>query len=227
MKIIALFILIMTNSWAGEVKVQLEKESVFTGEIILGKALNYSGPDISEKKLGTDLYILELKEDKVKMVFIKKPSANIVALNETDYLVWNPIEVIEVKKAEAVFLSPQDFIIKTYGWLIYWILGFLVIVFLLFFYHKKVKPKRLSIQKIKSIKSRLFAADELTEITAVWKDKYLFIENFPFLEEEFNKFEAIFYQFAFKPKMTEEEAKEIKKAYSHFLESIRGGNFGI
>lgn len=228
MKIILIFIFLFSgNLWSAEVKVLLNKNTVYTGEIVSGKVENYAGPRIEEKRIGNDLYILDLNEDEVKVIFLKKPLVNMLALNDVDYLIWNPIEVVEVEAAENIVLSPQDLIIKNYFWIVYLVVALGLVAGFLTYYLKILKPRNALRKERRRIKEGMFAAQSLEDVTAIWKNKYSLIETFPFIEEEFNKFEVLFYKLAFKPHLTDEEKKQLVKRYNEFLDSVRGGNFGI
>lgn len=229
MKII--LILISLLSWsllAGEIKIVLDKPSVLTGEIIAGSVSGYSGPVIKEKMLQDSVYVLYLDESKVDLVFLKRLSANTIALNDQDYLIWNPIDIQQIEKSDEVVLEEQFFNLKNNYWPLVLIVFLVILIVSSLIYIKKIKPRIVEKKKRKEIKDKIFAAeDNLEKITFVWKKKHEYFQVFPFIEEGFNKFEVTYYKYAFKPEMTEEEKQEILKSYRKMLEDIRGGQFGV
>src|SRR5690606_32570308 len=97
MKLILILSFLFTfSAQASEVKLFLDRPSILTGELISGKVDGYLGPEIHEKMLEDSVYIVHLSEERADLVFMKPMSSNTISLNEKDYLVWNPIEIIPV-----------------------------------------------------------------------------------------------------------------------------------
>jgi len=227
MKLILLLLAFSFNLYSAEIKLVLDKPSVFTGEVVGASVENYNGPVLKEQKIGDVLYILQLSEERADLIFLKKPSVNTIPLNEIDNLIWNPIEITEVQVPEDVILNAQDFDLKNKMWIVYLLIGILSLGVTLWYYIKKIKPEILLKKKRAEVKAKLFSASSLEEINKVWREKHTYIDAFSFIEDDFNKFEVIFYKYGFKPQITDEEKKEIIRSYNNFLESIRGGNFGV
>lgn len=228
MKLILLFsIFFSLNASSAEVKLLIAKDAAFTGEILSARVRDYQGPNIVEKTLGDSLHILRLTEEEAEIVFLRKPSVNTLALNETDYLVWNPIEVTETKPTENIILNAISFDVKNHQWIYALLISLVLLVVGITFYLKKIKPLIAVKKERKRIKEELFQASTYLEIASIWKNKHSYIDAFPFIEEDFNTFEVTFYQYAFKPDVSAEELKEITKSYAQFLEQVRGGKYGV
>ncbi|MFA5583663.1 MAG: hypothetical protein WDA09_05565 [Bacteriovoracaceae bacterium] len=227
MKLILFLLTFSFSIYSAEIKLVLDRPTAFTGEVIGADVENYSGPVLKEEKVGDTLYILQLNEARADLVFLKKPSVNTLPLNETDHLIWNPIEITEVQVPDQAILNVQDFDLKSKVWVLYLLIGFLILSGAVWYYLKKIKPRNILKKEKAEIKRRLFAASDLEEISKVWREKHTYIDTFSFIEDDFNKFEVTFYKYGFKPQLTEDEKKEILKSYKNFLDNIRGGNFGV
>lgn len=226
--ILILSFLLSLSVSAGEVKIVLDKPSALTGEVISGNVSNYQGPVVSETLLDESVYILHLDQERIEMVFVKPLTTNTIKLNDVDYLIWNPVEIVKVDESANIQLFDQSFELKSYlGWV--YLIGFLIcVIIFLWVYFVRLRHAWAKKKARKHLKTQLFmASQDIHGITQVWKGKNIFLEAFPFIEEEFNKFEVTFYLHAFKPKVTEEEKNEMLKAYDQMLDRIRGGDFGV
>lgn len=227
MVLVCLLFLISLNGQSEEIKIVLDKPSVYTGEVVAGIVSDYSGPEISEKRIDDSIHILFLDQNRIEMIFLKKPQTNKVYLSTEDALHWNPIEVMELEIPQTAIIHDLNFDLKNRGWIVYLVILAITLMASVFMCFKKLKP-RLEVKKRKrAVKEVLVKAHTFEEVTAIWKNKHFYIETFPFIEEEFNKFEVVFYKYAFRPNLSREDQAQVTKSYSKFLDSIRGGHFGV
>ncbi|HLW57305.1 MAG TPA: hypothetical protein VKY27_07965 [Bacteriovoracaceae bacterium] len=228
MKLVLVFLLTLSfNCWSEEIKILLNKPSVYTGEVVSGRVENYPGPSLAEKRLDDTIHILSLDDEKIEMIFLKRPQTNRVTLDNDQQLSWNPVEVIEVETPENIIINDLIFELKDKSWILYLVASLLLIVLGAGLYFKKLRPYLLTKKRRREVKNALFAAHSFEEITGVWKNKHFYLETFPFIEEEFNKFEVVYYKYAFMPNISKENKNEVVKSYLKFLDQIRGGNFGV
>lgn len=170
-------------------------------------------------------------EGQAKIIFVETPEDSQVTdtvQGRELQIKWNPLKV-EPVEAQKSFLF-ADFDVPYPKSILAWILTGLGLLALVvggwFGFNKYKKAKLIKENKIK-IKSEIYSASSFDGVVSVWKKKRSYIQQFPHLEEPFEKLEGTLFKYQFKPYQSESEKEEVVKAYQSFLSSIQGGFNGI
>lgn len=248
MKIFSIILLLLSfNIWSKvDLNLVLSAQEAKQGEIVQGKiVLGQSEGQVALSGLNglniqKTIYLISIStfigkngnyEADAKVIFLKKPEA--VSLQETVNgeeisFKWTPIEIIPTEEPQSFLLGNFD--IPSRRSFTLWIMGgtgSLVLIFFVIFLIRLGKKKQLLKAEKSKLKKDLLNNETYTDIVTMWRQKQVFLEAFPVINEDFKEFEKVLFKYQFKQTQNKTEIEEIISAYKTFCLSIQGSLDGI
>ncbi len=156
-----------------------------------------------------------------RVVFEKVPTSDLIEGNDIS-IILKKIKVLPAKPAQSFLFG--DFEVSGQVSVLKWlVISTLVMILGLIFlkWRNKYLIKKKSKQKKLGLKEQLLKPSNYDEIVAAWKNKHIYLDEFPELEPAFKKLEAILFKYQFKSQRNEFEVTQILIAYDQFRNDVR------
>lgn len=250
MKFLLLLILFIGNAWSlDRLEIDFEDSEVHQGALIKGKLLlqpdsvNLPVQKMKGATIGETLYFQQLSpllkkeassayESDVKVIFIKIPESDtitgVIGQNEIQINI-GAIKVVPIESSGqmmwAEFTAP-DFLAGNWRWV--WIT--LIIILLAaggFFIWRKISNKRMIAARRKQLLEEFRSCRTYEDVVSMWQKKRTYFNEFPQIENSFQKFEEVLFKYQFKPQQSEAEKQFVLDAYHKLLSDNEGVMRGI
>lgn len=249
-KILILFLLFVTEGWSSDrLELIFSQAEVNQGALLKGKlvllpaSLNFPVQKLKSQTIGETIYFHQLSppmkkngssqfESDIQVIFIKPPESEIVTgiiENQPVQLSVTGLKVIPVESAEkmlwADFTAP-DLFSGNWKWL--WIgLALIILLPVVFFTWKKISARKKEVESRKKLIREFKTCSSYEDIVGMWKNKRVFLTEFPQIESDFRNFEETLFKYQFKSSQTADEKQLVVSAYQNLILKSEGGLSGV
>ena len=213
-----------------------------TLRIDMESAQNFEIQKLKKVTAGDTLYFHELSPllrsgagesltSEVSVIFLKLPERNSLQFKigeQSINLSWNDIQVSPTNVGQKFIF--ENFSIPDRKNIKFWILfslGIAALAIIGIRIARKIKISRIEKSRLQKLKEDILDIDTYEGVIHFWKNKVLYIKEFPHLEFPLKNLEQTLFKYVFKPAPNDQEKTEVIQAYRKFVNEIREGFGGI